>query len=396
MSTARRNIGARMIMGLALGLIGGTFAFMESTSSALSDNSPALALKFNGKNEIAAQRMASSLLKNLDDQKSLQSARALTLTALNQAAGLAPSLRNYAILSEQGLMDGDPNALMQMAAKFSKRDLPTQLWLIEKEAQSGDIGKTLAAYDLAMTSNPELRAVLFPILATAVSDEELLTPIADLLKTEPQWGPGFYAYFAQDERVLANFPVLLNALSSDAQSLIPVSTRRNLANNLIKIGNWEAAYRTSSLGNISLEMSDFSNDDDRIAPPFGWSFSPSGTVGFTVNDNATLSINVGLGAGTTLASRVVRLPAANAKLQAVISSDNATLDQIPRVSVVCIDQKSSEQRFAPKSIGNNKFAISDKISQPNCRFVNVKLIVPSNFSGPAFAASIESINVDSK
>ena len=393
MSATTANIGIRMILGLSLGLIGGVFAFVESTATALSDNNPALALTINGDNEIAAQRMANLHMKNIDDQKSLQSAKALTLAALENAPGLAPSIRNFALLSELKVLDGNTDDLMQMATKFSRRDLPTQLWLIEKEVQGGDAAKTLAVYDLAMTSNPEIREILFPILANGVTDSELVGPIAKVLKTEPTWAPAFYAHFYENETVLGNFLYLLNALGPDSERLIPIGIRGSLANSLIKKGEWDAAYQTSLLGIKSIKVSDFGNDKERISPPFGWSYVPSGTVGYSVGNDNILSVKAGRGAGTTIAARVVRLPSDSFKFVATITSADANLDQVPRFALSCMDKQSVEQRLSPKSIGKGKFSISENLYFSNCKFAKIYIILPSNFSGPDFTASIHGVDL---
>jgi hypothetical protein len=393
MSFNMRSFGTRLTLGLILGSVGAVFAFMESTSTALSDNNPAIALRLNGGNEIAAQRMATSQMKNFKDAKSMELARDLTLGALKNAAGLAPSIRNYALLSEQKLLPGDPSALMQIASQFSRRDLPTQLWFIEREAQSGDVGRTLSAYDLALTSNPEIQPILFPIMAKAVADPELTQPIANMLKRDPTWAPQFFAHFYQNADAIQNFPLLLSALGTDAERLIPINMRQSLAQSLVKKGEWDAAFQTSLLGKKSVKLSDFGNDEQRISPPFGWAYSPSGNVGFSLDQQQNLSVQVGRGAGATIATRTVRLPSPNFKFSALIESNNAILEQIPRFVIFCADKNLPGKRLIPILASKGRFTVSDNVTLPTCRFATIQIAIPSNFSSPEYAVTLSGVSL---
>ncbi|MFM9977259.1 MAG: hypothetical protein ACKVOP_04350 [Sphingomonadaceae bacterium] len=76
---------------------------------------------------------------------------------------------------------------MRFAHALTRRDLATELWLIEYHVQRDDVPRVLKHFDAAASTSQQAMGTLFPILITAVEDDRLVMPIADTLKRDPWW-----------------------------------------------------------------------------------------------------------------------------------------------------------------------------------------------------------------
>lgn len=383
----------KLAIAAVFGGVASVFGFLDSAGQALSDNAPQLALKFDPHNEIAAQRLVNNLLKSYEDKAAMAQAARLTQDTARTAPGLAPVLRSYALLVEAKLLKGDPAQLMQMAAAFSKRDLPTQLWLIEQRAASGDIDGTLAYYDTAMQTNPEVRSLLYPILGRAVADPELTSPIANMLRTNPVWGAGFYRSFAQDKDALPNFPLLMAALGDDALTLVPQSARASAASALLEAGELEAAEKVALFGVDGGHVSDFSNGKGRALPPFGWELVRSGTVSADVAEDNGLSIEVGRGAGGVAARRIVRLNGGTLSLSGTMTAKGGALEQLPRINLACMGRKKDNIIVLPTAMGQGQYRFAETVNLSQCPFVEISIRAPGNFVDAPISAQISGLEL---
>lgn len=82
------------------------------------------------------------------------------------------------------------------AERLSRRDLITQLWGIEEAVARNDVGNAVHHYDIAMRVKPEMREVLFPVLAAASTEGSVQTQLVRTLTFKPLWGEDFVNYIA--------------------------------------------------------------------------------------------------------------------------------------------------------------------------------------------------------
>ena len=111
----------------------------------------------------------------------------LARASLRQEPLSPVALRNLALVSSDRV-----RPLLQMAAQVSRRDLRTQLGLIEIAVQQGDIALTLEHYDAALSVHPPFRATLYDRLVVAIEDK----PVRDALLPyiSRSWFADFIAY----------------------------------------------------------------------------------------------------------------------------------------------------------------------------------------------------------
>jgi hypothetical protein len=82
------------------------------------------------------------------------------------------------------------------AQKLSRRDLRTQLFMIEDAVQRNDIAGALHQYDMTLRVSPALGELLYPVLASASADPDIRRELVKTLAGKPIWGDGFIGFIA--------------------------------------------------------------------------------------------------------------------------------------------------------------------------------------------------------
>lgn len=112
-----------------------------------------------------------------------------TAVAALNVLGLQAQLRN-----DQALTD----RLFSYSVALSRRELRPQLWAIEEAVARGDIRQALVNYDVALRTSPSARRILFPVLASAISEPLVRGPLIDIMATGPVWGRAFIQHAARN------------------------------------------------------------------------------------------------------------------------------------------------------------------------------------------------------
>lgn len=80
--------------------------------------------------------------------------------------------------------------------RLSRRDLRTRLWLIEDAVAREDIPGALRHYDIALRTSRTAPELLYPVLASAISDETIRDELVKTLASRPAWTEGLIGYAA--------------------------------------------------------------------------------------------------------------------------------------------------------------------------------------------------------
>ncbi|WP_395392869.1 hypothetical protein WBP07_17245 [Novosphingobium sp. BL-8A] len=130
---------------------------------------------------------------------------------------------------------------------LSRRDLTTQLWMIEDAVQRGDISQALRHYDIALRTQPSAPDVMFPVLANAIGDPIVANGLVNILRQRRAWGPHFISFIASnsDEPVaVERFFVALR----DIGVKVPNDASVALLDKLIANGAYDEAWRYYAMG----------------------------------------------------------------------------------------------------------------------------------------------------
>lgn len=134
-------------------------------------------------------------------------------------------------------------ALLQLAERVSRRDVFTQLGLIETAVEANRIDLALRHYDRALSIYPGLRPILFSVLSSAIDNDAVRHGVVALAVQQRPWIEDFLGF-----AVLSAAPASITALliSIDAKSVTQQAARRHeavLASRLVGQQDYSAARR---------------------------------------------------------------------------------------------------------------------------------------------------------
>lgn len=227
--------------------------------------SAALAQSFSGPSATAAMRTQANQLARL--------ALAQDPTAVTAASTLALNIQMRGA-------DRDAQRLMAYAQYVSRRDVASQIWLIENAVAGGDIRGALRHYDIALRTSPSTSSLLFPILTAAIADPAIRSALVTTVGNRPPWATLFLEYAAASTADLRPTALLLRDLK---QKGYPVSelTQALLTDTLASRGLFDDAWASYALYRRGADR-DSSRDGAftaELANPTIFDWRPSSTAG---------------------------------------------------------------------------------------------------------------------
>lgn len=250
-------------------------------ANVMAANSPSLALTLWPGHAVAEARLADAVVSGIPQnasrrQREQQIARAAedAARALQRNPTLPAAAR---VLAIQAVLRGDQrqaDRLIAYSEQMSRRDIPTQFWLLEQRVAANDVGGALAHFAIALQVAPSTRDVLFPVLSSALAQPDLRAPIAGIVRRGDLWRPDFL-YYAGEHADPASAATLFILLARMGSPPTP-SHLRILIERLVVAGNFAGASRLYALVDRDWRLGDaaaqldggFTRSGD--LPPFGW------------------------------------------------------------------------------------------------------------------------------
>jgi hypothetical protein len=103
-------------------------------------------------------------------------------------------LRNLALDSEIRNDDERARRLMRLASRVSRRDIATQLWLVNDAVRREDLNGVLTHYDAALSTRNQAYEVLLPTMTQALIHPQFRAELIPLLRAERPWVESFISY----------------------------------------------------------------------------------------------------------------------------------------------------------------------------------------------------------
>lgn len=284
-------------------------------------NAPSLALRLWPSHAVAHARLADTLLAGggptaLDVQREqLGRAAAEARAALRRNPTLPGPAR---ILAMQAAVGGDSrqsDRLLDYSSRMSRRDIPTQFWLIEKRVAANDIAGALSHFGIALEVAPSTREVLFPVLSSALSYPHLRRPIAELAHRGDSWRAEFLYYAAAHADPASAGTLFLTLARLGTPPAAP--HLQGLIERLVNAGNFAGAARIYEIVDRNWRLGDaaaqldgaFSRAGD--LPPFGWELNQNAAWRGARPDNAAndaLQVNLSTSGEDWAARKLLLLP----------------------------------------------------------------------------------------
>jgi hypothetical protein len=239
--------------------------------------------------------------------------------------------------------------LMDYADYLSRRDVPTQLWLIEREVRQGDVDGVLAHYDAVLRTSPAGQDLLFPVLARAVDEPVVYEAAKNLVARKPPWARAFVTSLlssrAKAEHISGLALVVLDGSDTNDEVL-----RQRLIARLADRGEYGVAYSTyaslagSSAAKLALRNGDF--ERQLRYPPIDWDVAVEPDFAALAqpapqSHGLALHFHAAEGRGGRLARQLLHLPAGRYQLSSLVANVPSNPMERPLLELRCADQGSN-------------------------------------------------------
>ncbi len=401
LSTLRKVGYFRLGCCLLIGLIGAWLIFALAVSGITRVKSPEIALMFVPADSTAlAERADQLLLANLQSPPPL--VRELALASLRGQAINPKALRILGFYADLTGNNAYAEILMQLSARQSRRETGTQLWLIEAAARKNDDRIALTHYDIALRTEPDLQAVLFPRLLAAIEDRQIRLVMRPFIRQENNWAVSFLSYANANSK---NLPALVelvletgglpNGQNADNQ-------RIGLMQRLVSDGYFSDVPRVylkmpgakaARLANPSFVFSDL---DSRYGP-VGWQLTDRPDAGGSFNENVgakspALSVFANSGTTYTIATRLLFLAPGSHIFSAKLTELQLGERGFLRWQLRCLKGLHPQPIWSIDSVAK---AMKANITIPsNCTVQSLELIVSGGQGQTGLEAKIASISIN--
>ncbi len=222
-------------------VVAGVYGTVASFAETIARHNPVLAHWLVPGNGLIAARLAATLSGSDATAQDRQRADRLARQALRREPLALAALSTLGVNAQ---VRGDTNAARRFfdsAERLSRRELQTQLWLIEDAVSRNDVDQTLHHYDVALRTKPDAAELLFPVLAVASIDPEIQPDLINRLSRNPPWAEGFYNFIAERGSDVRATSSLFRALDRRGVRL-PSNAVAGVVGRLIDAGMFDDAW----------------------------------------------------------------------------------------------------------------------------------------------------------
>jgi hypothetical protein len=396
-----RSIGImRIIIFAALGITGAWLAAALAISGVVRIKAPMAALAVMPNESIALAARGDQLL--FENQKNPPRAvQTLALAALREQPLNPKAVRLLGFYADAQRDQAKAEKFMLQAEKLSRREIGTQLWLIEAQARRNKTAETLAHYDIALRTKPITQDLLFPRLLNAIEDGEIRTALKPYIRKKSGWGTSFLFYANANSK---NLPTLVD-LVVESGGLVDAKSAKNqelaLLSRLVAEGYFADARRLflQMPGAQAIRMTSAAFDiSDRNASfgAMGWQLlqDPDAGGGFVAKQGDTKSaLSLYANSATTrpVATKLLYLKPGNysftVRLEKLTRGDSGFL----RWQLRCPQNASNPTLW---SIDTVNIVLSATFSVPtNCPEQFLDLIVSGGKGQTGLEATVSSVSV---
>jgi hypothetical protein len=379
-----KSVVAAIIAALAIWL-----TLAVSIASILGDSLPRVALRWAPFDARTMAGIAEDTVMTSADPQKADRAAALAKRALQRDPTVIPAWRTIGLALAARGREEDAGRLMAFTHRLSRRDLPTELWLIEDSVRRNDVDGALRHYDTALRTSSEAGEILLPIMVAALDKQELVKPIAALVADDPPWAPGFFDYLTRQPPRGDNAAALLDLVRKDGYSA-PMPNASQLPQLLVQRGEFAAAYKAYRVLQQGDRTITDANDQFAKSPkviPFDWNLAATSDVRAEPqlrNESdrfAALHVLAGNGAIDTAARKLAMLHPGQYVLAAAIDSEGAAPESL-RWSVRCASTDTTllVADVTPKSPGRKTWALRFEVpAQCPAQWLELSVRAPEGF-----------------
>ncbi len=191
LAATRKMISPKLVVWAIISAILVCAATINAVANITRRKAPAIALSVIPGEPVALAAAAERQFTASQSPASLAAVDRLLRQAVRQQPLHPAAIRLFGYSADiKGKPVAARNALM-LAARLSRRDFGTQLWLIEDAVRDGNNGRALVHYDIALRTTISSRPILFPTLTDALAEPAIRRALVPYVRKGPNWMPAF-------------------------------------------------------------------------------------------------------------------------------------------------------------------------------------------------------------
>ncbi len=281
------------------------------------------------------------------------------------------------------------------AQKLSRRNLQTHLWTIEDAVSREDIPTALRHYDLALRTIRSAPDLLFPILASAISDPAIRSAMVRTLKARPVWAGGFLYYAAvhADPQSAASLFLRLSRdgdVGADARALV---ISRLIATRAADKA-WLYYQATGSKADPSRSRDPRFVSATSTPTLFDWTMTEAGEATAKIlrgDTGGILAFSAPSGQGGEVARQVQLLPPGTYQLRGVGMTDQSDRSQ-PYFALTCLEGRELGRIVLPRSSRPETF--TGQITVPSgCPVQSLAIVLRPSDSISGVTGQVEQVQL---
>lgn len=360
-------------------------ALQVSVAGAFRGSRPHLALALAPADAAARAELAE---RHLAADNGADTARSLAQEAIARDPLQPGALTVLGELAREQGSEQTAVALVRRAERLSRRDLPTQMWLIERARRSGELEALVHHLDVTLRSSESARPRVFPLLAAAAADPRGQEVVIETLARGPNWTLPFTGYAIGSGRDL-DFAVRIARMLLDPSSAADRPRFHALLERLVGNGRHALAwqlYADPQLGLGSGQTATIRNggfDAAEDGTPFDWSFAQEAELWATreqlSEDGGTvLRVAASNGRSGEAARQVLHLSPGSYRLTSLVGDIPQDRYSRPRLRITCAGSGQERELLTlqPGAAGPQPQRLEGSFAVPaGCAFQQVSILI---------------------
>jgi hypothetical protein len=341
-------------------------------ANAVAASAPRTALLLWPWHAVANARQASAAVLR-DEGKGVSDPAVATasITALRRDPSITDAARNLGLRATARGESAAADRLMGYAEATSRRDVLTQLWMIERKVARSDVKGALTHYATVLRVAPAMGSTLYPVLTGALTDPDLSRSIAEMVSAEDNWRDGFMTYVvgnAEDPRVTARFFTdAAHRGSRPAPALVQILVGKLLAARALDeaAGVYRLVDPRWRRADIAAQL-DGGFDRAADTPPLGWTLNADYAAKARAPEGGTaLSVRLNSGESPEVARRMLMLPGGRYRVRGAYAIESGQGSAQLRIGLECAPG-STEQGIATVALDPRGKAFDAVVDALDC------------------------------
>lgn len=331
--------------------------------------------------------------------------RALRRSAERSLAGVIVNPGALRLIALDSEAQGDKRRaakLLDLAEQLTRRDVRTQLWLVEKSVESRDVRGALAHYDRMLRTAVGTRPLLFPIFDRAGSEPAAAQEIVKLLQSEPPWLGTFLDWVVVEAPTVDNLGKIFRSVRPRSAEIWTEARKRALIIKFVNAGDNDTAFELYRL--YGGEQTGTGLRNGRFVsiprfPPIDWAAGNDSDVAVSLPASSEGGVEYVAASGKSgaVVSQLVALGIGRYRLAVTMTHNQDRRGISPRWSVNCVGGRTGEVGFIATPAGPNrlqKMQTTFTISDPECRYQLVRLDIRPADTGSEQRGKVIAVGID--